>query len=474
MVMNSITNHESSEATSQLVASASIIQGLFIRFDQHFNIIRASTQCEQLLGYSNQELVGRSFCHFIHPEDAQRLTWYYNAYLKHKKEKDYFKVVYRILTKNNGYEWLESIFWVKKSNGDKILGFIGYATRALRFAKHYELIRTQTKWFQSILEDLRQPIAIVFEDLYIYANRAYVELFFDKKEYSLSGCYISNFLSKESSDWMTKKIQSIEENDQCERLITSYCGKMIDASIRFSSIDDGKCPLIKIEMEDLSEQKKVREVMLHSEKLSAVGQLAAGIAHEIRNPLTAIKGFIQLLESNSHPYLKIILDEISRIETIISELLLLSKPHNKKMKSINIFSVIQQVIDLMKPHAMMNNVYIHVKDLSSTLLLCCDQNQMKQVFLNIIKNAIEAMEKRGNIYIDILETDGSFQVVVQDEGVGIPKELIPKIKQPFFTTKEKGTGLGLMICDQIVREHGGMMDFQCLEKGTKVTITLPK
>lgn len=474
MVMTSIIHCESSLKSSHLLAKTSI-EGTFIRFDKQFVIERASTTCINLFGFTYQELVGKSLSFFMHPDDLEKMSWYYNQFMKSNIEPNYFKCFFRMKTRERKYEWFEMILWMKNSFDESTHGFIGYFKHAKKFTKYYEVFTSQKKWFQCFLEDLAQPVAILFEDVYIYANQAYINLFFDEKKYSVFGISISTFFNQETAKWIEQKLRSLEDNDiEEEKNLVTFTNNVIDAFIRVSRIDEKSCPLVKIEVEDFYEKKKIQEVMINSEKLSAVGQLAAGIVHEIRNPLTAIKGFIQLLQTNRHPYLKIALDEINRIETIISELLLLSKPQTKKVKKVNLFCVIEQVIELIRPHALMNNVQIHLEKWSSTLTILCDRHQLTQVFLNIIKNAIEAIEKKGNIYIHIMEQFSSFEVVIRDEGIGIPKDFLHKIRQPFFTTKEKGTGLGLMICDQIIKEHGGTITFENIGTGTTVTITLPK
>jgi PAS domain S-box-containing protein len=229
---------------------------------------------------------------------------------------------------------------------------------------------------------------------------------------------------------------------------------------------------------DITEQQKTEEFIRTSEKLSVAGQLAAGIAHEIRNPLTAIKGFIQLLQSEldkKKPYLHIIESEIQRIELILGELLVLAKPQATKFTKRDIGVLLQHVTALLDTQGILHNIQIVTKIDPSLPLIECDENGLKQVFINFLKNAMEAMKNGGHIFIEAQKKD-EHSVLIRfiDEGCGIPKEYLEKIGKPFFTTKEKGTGLGMMISKKIIEDHGGTMSIMSeVNKGTTVEVILP-
>jgi PAS domain S-box-containing protein len=227
---------------------------------------------------------------------------------------------------------------------------------------------------------------------------------------------------------------------------------------------------------DVTEKKKSEELLYQSEKLSAVGQLAAGIAHEIRNPLTSLKGFLQLIEisgKGKKEYFEIMKSEFARIEQILNELLVLSKPQrvNKEVCSMN--SILDNTITLLNTQAIIKNIHIEINDTSQNVNVYCTSSQIKQVFINFFKNAIEAMDS-GKIIVN-LKADGEFACVeIIDEGCGIPESLLSRVGEPFFTTKESGTGLGLMVSYQIINDHGGDIQVESKEgEGTKFTIRLP-
>ncbi|WP_404452729.1 PAS domain S-box protein [Virgibacillus necropolis] len=230
-------------------------------------------------------------------------------------------------------------------------------------------------------------------------------------------------------------------------------------------------------LKDISDKKEAEEMMIRSEKMSVAGQLAAGIAHEIRNPLTSLKGFMQLLQAGvnrKEEYYKIMIDEIEKMETITSELLFISKPltNNKREETVEV--MVHEIVALLLPQARLKNVDIRWSRQDKHRVFC-DRSQIKQVLINIMKNAIEAMDNKGTIEIIISAKDSKLEIAIIDDGPGIPEEIIHKLGEPFFTTKKSGTGLGLMITNQILEKHDGKLEIeQNANKGSTFKIILPK
>jgi len=167
--------------------------------------------------------------------------------------------------------------------------------------------------------------------------------------------------------------------------------------------------------------------------------------------------------------------EINRIEMILSELLILAKPQAVKYEKKDMRVLLNQVITLLNTQAILNNVQFITKFTSDATDLYCDENQLKQVFINFIKNAIEAMPKGGEIRIQVSNDQNQLmRIQLIDEGCGIPKDVLAKLGQPFYTTKEKGTGLGFMVSKKIIENHSGHVHVESeVNRGTKIEITLP-
>ncbi len=230
---------------------------------------------------------------------------------------------------------------------------------------------------------------------------------------------------------------------------------------------------------DITDKVAMQEQLRKSETLHVIGELAAGIAHEIRNPMTALKGFIQLLEGsikNEHAmYYQVITTELERIDSIINEFLLLAKPQVIRFQEKDINQIMQETIDLLQAHAVLHNVQF-VTSLEGDLpSIFCEPNQLKKVFINLIKNAIEVMPNGGSISVIVKKMkDHQIYISIQDEGMGISKEKMKKLGEPFYTTKERGTGLGLMVSYKIIEEHKGTIRIESEEgKGTVFHILLP-
>ncbi|UNP76736.1 ATP-binding protein [Bacillus nitratireducens] len=218
--------------------------------------------------------------------------------------------------------------------------------------------------------------------------------------------------------------------------------------------------------------------MKDTENLAVIGTMSTTIAHEIRNPLTALKGFTQIQkERNLEDTMsyEIMLQEIERINEFVSELMLLGKPKPTNYEWCNIREILLYVVQLMESYATQYKVKFHLQVDGNLPVINGDDKQLKQVLLNIIKNGIESMPKGGDIQIHAYKKAGeNLCISIEDQGFGIENEKIEKIGKAFYTTKENGTGLGLMITYKIIEEHQGSIAIQSsMGVGTKVEIYLP-
>lgn len=229
----------------------------------------------------------------------------------------------------------------------------------------------------------------------------------------------------------------------------------------------------------MEERERSAEAIRRSEKLSVVGQLAAGVAHEIRNPLTTLRGFVQLQKQNGaveDPYSTIMLSELDRINFIVSEFLVLAKPQANHYQAVRLDSILQNIIMLLDSQANLSNVSFETIFSLETPPVLCEVNQLKQVFVNLYKNAIEAMEDGGTVTTTIgyAQDDNMVFVQIVDQGCGIPEEDLPRLGEPFFTNKETGNGLGLMVSQSIIANHKGTMTIRSKPgEGACVEIRLP-
>lgn len=210
--------------------------------------------------------------------------------------------------------------------------------------------------------------------------------------------------------------------------------------------------------------------------LSTVGELAAGVAHEIRNPLTALRGFVQLLsrkDTTDPHYYEIMLNELDRINNIVSELLVLAKPQKITFEKEDICSIVKDVMSLLETQANFHGVEMTKEEEEHLPLIDCEGNQLKQLFINLIKNSFEANASRVKVEIN-RKDDTHIVVTIHDNGSGMSKEHLKHLGEPFFSYKEKGTGLGLTVSYRIIEFHKGSLMFDSKQgEGTTATVTLP-
>ncbi|MFA9559734.1 PAS domain S-box protein [Evansella sp. AB-rgal1] len=315
-------------------------------------------------------------------------------------------------------------------------------------------------------------------------NKAF-ERIFGWKEQELVGMnfYELPINPKESVNLIKQNTEIIKQGgsvNSIETLRIRRDGSSIHVDISGFPIinDDGSIIAWAVIIRDITEAKLAEEMLRNSEKLSIAGQLAAGIAHEIRNPMTTIKGFIHLMRSGykrEERFYGIITSEIERIESIISELLILSKPQKVTYKRTNIVSLLSEIQLLLETEAILKDVHFIADFDTSNSYVYCEENQIKQVCINFIKNAIEAMPDGGTLVMKLCsENKKGVSISFIDEGCGISSDILERLGEPFYTTKEKGTGLGFMVSKKIIERHGGYVKVEStLHVGTKVEIFLP-
>lgn len=232
-------------------------------------------------------------------------------------------------------------------------------------------------------------------------------------------------------------------------------------------------------IEDVTMMKKLETQVRRGERLAAVGQLASGIAHEIRNPLGIIKTISQTIrhdvqEEEVREGLGIIVDEIDRANRVIKELLDFSRPNKVQVEAIQLENLLNEILVITKKFGEQQGTAIYLF-VEHSCEIEGDIDKLKQAFINIIINGIQAMKEEGNLVVSLEKESNKWAVIAfKDEGKGIQKELLDKIFNPFFTTKESGTGLGLSITHRIIEEHQGKIEIKSeIDEGTEVKIYLP-
>lgn len=445
--------------------------------DLEGNIVQINPGCEDIIGYTAEQINGNSLWGIVEPKSMEKVVSIYNEARVGK----YQNFDCQFIHKSGSHIDLNIINLPIVLDGE-IVGVYGVVKDITEIKQKRHQIREREVLYHLLTDHSLDMIT----KSNIHGELHYVSPYC----FDLIGYTSEELIGKSSNDLI--HIDDLENVLNSREMVTStHCNGRVSFRMKHKAgyyvWVESLCKSIVIEtsgeiriisvIRDISERKKTEEILLHSEKLSAAGQLAAGIAHEVRNPLTAIKGFLQLMDANKEyqqSYFQIIHSEINRIELILSELLLLSKPQDMKFRKANLLEILLQVKTLIDTHATMNNIEMELNYLTHIQALICDENQLKQVFINFLKNAIESMPQGGKISINVTaEEPHTIKIQIIDQGCGIPKDHLEQIGQPFFTTKENGTGLGFMISMKIIENHHGKIKIASNENGTTIEVTLP-
>jgi two-component system, NtrC family, nitrogen regulation sensor histidine kinase GlnL len=351
----------------------------------------------------------------------------------------------------------------------------------------------QISW-QQILGNLEDGVVTADKNgKIIFFNEAAEVLTETSAVQALQG-YLDRIFQHET--WLLELVEKSrpprQESARAEGDLMTRRGRKLPISVTVSPLPDQRGNFIGtiLLLHDIKHRRELEEDLKRADRLATMGTLAAGLAHEIRNPLGGIKGAAQLLrraldpKSSLREYTDIMIREVDRVNNLIEQLLNLSRPLQLTLAPINIHEILDDVL-LLESQADGKTVVIRKIFDPSLPPIRGDRAQLTQVFLNLLKNAFQAMDGRGCLTIVTrLETDYHVRdhgtgrnrfiwVEISDEGGGIKEEDLAHIFSPFFSTKNSGTGLGLAICYNIIKEHGGIIRVESIEgKGTTFKVSL--
>lgn len=464
-------------ARNELKETIRLQQGMIFKYKK-INGQFIHTLCDGELLYRTglipSLVVGKQLSEFLPKEMAEEKELYYQRAWNGEEHVTYEEEI-------NGVYYLAALSPIKR--GGEVVEVIGSCIDITdRKNAEKALLESENK-YRLITENMTDLIAILdIEGKIVYASPSHDSIL-GYNPPTMVGKSSFNFIAPEDVPFVKDKYKYMFETKQptkIEMQVIKNDGKMFLFECFGSPFicDDGKVDQFLIVGRDITERRKAEELLWNSKKLSLVGELAAGVAHEIRNPITSIRGFIQLFHEGFYKdeYYQIILSEFNRIEEILKEFLSVAKPQQIKLKKVNITNAIKDVETLLESEANLRNVQFLLQIEQELPFITCDENQIKQVLINICKNSIEAIDpyKKGIIKINISSESNDLIINVIDNGVGISEDRVKRLGEPFFSNKEKGTGLGLMLCFRIIREHNGTMIFNSKEnEGTTVSIRLP-
>lgn len=300
---------------------------------------------------------------------------------------------------------------------------------------------------------------------FVFINRAAEEVMEKPREELLGKCIWDALPSYKATNVYELFIKAYKEQKVQHFEVMNDCSK-VPVELKVSPNKDG----ILVCVNDISERIEKEREQRYYDRLKVIGEMAAGVAHEVRNPMTTVKGFLQVLAENKDlekydSIFKLMVEEVDRVNNIISEFLNLAKNKPVDLKDSNINELITVLYPLLETRALKEGKNITL-ELGSIPMIKVDKNELRQLLLNMLNNALDAMESGKTVAIITYEENSEVVLCIKDEGRGIPDDLLDDIATPFVTGKEHGTGLGLPICYTIAKRNNAEIDFSTSSKGT--------
>ncbi len=455
--------------------------------DNDLNVLTVSPSVERILGYKPQDFIGRPVSdlgYILTPESFEQIIGDMSLILKGEVIP---ATIYRVIAKDGTIKYCE-VSGSPLMREDKILGVISVARDITKRKRAEEALNKALNFQQQLIDAL--PVPIFYKDSegrYLGCNRAFEQFFGQKKE-QVTGKSVYDISPKELADIYHEQDMALLQSQKTQIYESSVkdtggvVHNVIFHKATFPEIDGSVGGLIGAIL-DITERKRAekellasRDMLIRSEKLAAVGQLAAGVAHEILNPINIIDMKLQIMEMDEdlsekvREGFKTCHEQVKRVTKISSDLNQFARVTEKNIRPVNLNELIEQVLNLMGPRLKFDDIKKDLQYQPDLPLVPMDKDRIGQVILNLINNAIDAMKSRPERVLRVVTEFTDKNVVrfsFSDTGTGIPQEILSRIFDPFFTTKEegKGTGLGLSISYRIIQDHGGRIWVENRKRG---------
>lgn len=492
-------NLQRSEALTKVIGET--ILDTIITFDEEGYILSVNPAVENMFGYYPDELIGKNTMMLFQAEDESIKT-------KLSSIKGSMGKVIEIDALRKDNRSFPADIQIGKTIVENQLIFV-CTIRDVTERKQMEKLKEQKfNYMEHIVEKRTMELVIankelekeikerkkIADDLYLSQDRF-------QKIFESSPCLMAIYSLKYRSildvntNWVmftgysldeimkTKGLDYVvdSEKNQIDLELTfrneKICYKTKNGDVRYGlmstemiEIQDEPCTLIVVT--DITERLHLEKEMYRLDRLNLIGEMAAGIAHEIRNPMTTVHGFLQLTKNSSgfsKEILDLMLEELNRANTIITEFLNLAKNKVSLKKKQSINKIINALSPLIKAEALRSSK-LTILELNKCSDIFIDQKEIRQMILNIALNGLDAMDSGGQLTIKTYEKMGEVILEISDQGVGISPEVLEKIGTPFFTTKETGTGLGLAICYSVAERHNADINIHTGDSGTTFSV----
>ena len=438
-----------------------------------------------LTGYTMEEyLVQRTIAYgtTTHPGDRERVRQDVLAALEQHRP---FELTYRILTKAGEVKWVwergEGIY-AQDGALSYLEGFITDVTERKR-AEH--LLRQSEERYRRLIAVSPYAILVDRGDHIIFANDQAIKLFGAVKAEEVLEKSPMDLFHADDHDVVRERIRELFEGTaqgpMLEGTIVTLGGKAVDVEVSGARFVDEEGPAILIMLRDVSERKRLQDQLRRTERVAELGTLASGMAHEIGTPMNVILGRAEYLmdrvtEEPIKRGLRTIITQVERITKVMNQLLSFARRKAPQRIPLDLRTVIEDGMEMFQERLASNQIRIKMEMAEPCPMVLADADQMSQVLLNLVMNALHAMPEGGTLRVGLELERPMVKLTIVDTGHGIPPEAIGNIYDPFFTTKEfgKGTGLGLTVVKGIIEEHQGTIVVESEEgKGTRFTVLLP-
>jgi PAS domain S-box-containing protein len=475
------------ESQRQLVTLIGNLPGYVYRCrnDRDWTLQYISEGVFELTGYTVDEYLTHKTItcgEKTHPDDAKHVWQEVQAALEQHRP---FEMTYRILTKSGEVKWVwergEGIY-----EQDGTLNYLeGFVTDVTE-RKHAEhLLRQSEERYRRLIAVSPYAILVNRGDRIIFANDQAIKLFGAVKADEILGKSPMELFHPDYHAVIRERIHELLEGRQLvpviEEKIVRLDGTPIDVEFSAARFADEEGLAILVILRDVSEGKRLQEQLRKTERIAELGTLASGMAHEIGTPMNVILGRAEYLmdrvtEEPVKKGLQTIITQVERITRVMNQLLSFARRKAPERRELDLRGVVEDGMEMFQERLARNQIQVEITLADNCPMTLADQDQMSQVFINLVMNAVHAMPDGGTLRIGLAPEKQMVKLTVADTGHGIPRDVVKKVFEPFFTTKEfgKGTGLGLTVVKGIIEEHQGSIAVESEEgKGTTFTILLP-
>ncbi len=440
----------------------------------------------ELTGYTvDAYIVHRSASYGVnmHPHDRERVRQEVQTALDQHRS---FEMTYRILTRSGEVKWV----WERGEGVYTPDGFLtyveGFVTDVTERKRAEQLLRQSEESYRRLITFSPYAVLVNRGDRIVFANDQAIKLFGAVRANEILDKSLLDLIHPDHHAVVRGRIHELLEGRQAvpvsEDKIVRLDGTSIDAEITATRFTDEEGPAILVMLRDVGERKRLQEQLRRTERIAELGTLASGMAHEIGTPMNVILGRAEYLmdrvtEQPIKKGLQTIITQVERITRVMNQLLSFARRKAPQRVALDLRNVIEDSLEMFRERLAKNQIQAKTEMVDLCPMVLADSDQMSQVFINLVMNAVHAMPDGGVLQVGLAPERNMVKLTVADTGHGIPHDVIKKIFEPFFTTKEfgQGTGLGLTVVKGIIEEHQGSIAVESEKgKGTTFTIRLPK